>query len=385
MTREVLACWDSSGTPVSDERTSSPPPRAYGADRVEAAGEGGYWLVSPAPKGWVPRKGREHTSSEYPGTAVRWDEELYEVVDAAAQPDGKVRYRLERWPDRHTVRAIQTYDSASDARRERVRAEHGRNISRRRLSILFSPLLGHLPAAVQEKMESEFGAPAIAMTVVSALPLLVVGFVSFLYSLAAAYGAGYSAAGVSGLENASSRIPHLLPLPLAVYLTVESFLRLAGCFVLGRPFGSLPGTLFYEGWRIALGLPPPPALSVRGAPPTSEQALQDRFRMFEALLGLLSTEEQERLELRFGMETLRWTRITALLLLALGGLNVVASAANLAAGIGRFRDVLWLLAGAAITVEQIARLREAARGHPSGSVLGALVRPLARDLLRPRP
>jgi len=369
---------------VSEERTSAAAPRAYGDDRVEAAGEGAWWLVARSPKGWTPRKGREHTSSEYPGTAVRWDEELYEVVEAVAQPDGTARYRLEPWPDRHTVRSIQSYDEGSDLRREQVRKEHGRNISKRRLAILFSPLLGHLPAAVQEKMESEFGAPAVAMTVVSALPLFVLGFVSFLYSLAAAYGAGYSEAGASGLDNASASIPSLLPLPLAAYLTAESFIRLAGCFLAGRPFGSLPGTLLYEAWRMAMGLPPPPALSVRGAEAGSEQVLQDRFRMLEAPLGLLSAQEQRDLERRFGMETLRWTRITALLLLAIGGLNVVASAANLAAGIGRAGDVLWLLAGAAISVEQIVRLREVARGRPAGSILGALVRPVARDLLRPR-
>ena len=340
--------------------------------------------MTAALKGWTPRKGREHTSSEYPGTAVRWDEELYEVVEAAAQPDGTIRYRLEPWADRHTVRSIQSYDEGSDVRREAVRAEHGRSISKRRLAIVLSPLLGHLPAAVQEKMESEFGAPAVAMTVVSALPLFVVGFISSLYSLAAAYGAGYSAAGVSGLNDVSGSIPALMPLPLAAYLTAESFIRLAGCFLAGRPFGSLAGTLLYEIWRKAMGLPPPPALSIRGAERTSEQALLDRFRMLEAPLALLSAPEQRDLELRFGMETLRWTRITALALLAIGGLNVVASGMNLAAGIGRIKDVLWLVAGAAISVEQIGRLREVGRGRPAGSVLGALVRPLARDLLRPR-
>jgi hypothetical protein len=106
--------------------------------------------------------------------------------------------------------------------------------------------------------------------------------------------------------------------------------------------------------------------------------------MLEALLGLLSADEQNRLDLRFGMETLRWTRITAIVLLAVGALNVIASAANLAAGIGRFGDFLWLIAGAALSVEQIGRLREVSRGRPAGSVLAAFVRPLARGLLPPR-
>jgi len=220
------------------------------------------------------------------------------------------------------------------------------------------------------------------MSVVSALPLFVLGFVSFLFSLGAAYGAGYSAAGVSGLDNAASSIPHILPVPIAAYLTAESFIRLGGCFILGRPFGSLPGALLYEAWRISMRLPPPPALSVRGAPAPPEQVIEDRFRMLEALLGLLSADEQDQLQERFGMETLRWSRMTALVLLAVGGLNVIASVAKIAAGIGGVADFAWLVAGSAISIEQVARLREVARGRPAGSVLGAVVRPLARDLLR---
>jgi hypothetical protein len=355
--------------------------KPYGSDRVETGADGATWIVSASPKGWTPRRGREHTSSEYPGTAVRWETELFEVVDAITRGDGTVAYRLEPWPDRHTVRSIRNYDEASEAGQEAIRKDLKKRVRQRRLSILFSLFLGHLPGVVQERMESNFGAPAVAMTVVSALPLFALGIVSFLFTLAAAFGAGYSAAGVPGLENAPDSIPRLLPLPLSAYLAIESGVRLGIAFIQARPVGSLPGTLLYEIWRIASGLPPPSGTAFRGRPATSQQTLQDRFRMLEALLSLLSTEEQETLERRFGMETLRWGRITSILLLAIGGLNVIASVAKLLAGIGGLADFLWLLAGAAIFLEQVVRLREISRGHPAGSVLGALVRPLARDLL----
>ena len=313
---------------------------------------------------------------------MRWETELFEVVEALTQSDGTVRYRLEPWADRHIVRAIEAYDESSDAGREAVRAGYARNVARRRLAILLSPLLGHLPGAVQDRMESEFGAPAVAMTIVSALPLFVLGFVSFLFSLAAAYGAGYSAAGASGLDNAAGSIPSILPVPVAAYLAVESFIRLGGCFILGRPFGSLLGALLYEAWRTATRRPPPP-LS-RSAPPPSRPSRSSRTASGCSRLswGSSPPQEQDRLELRFGMETLRWSRITALLLLAIGGLNVAASVAKLAAGIGRAADVVWLIAGTLLSIEQILRLREVARGRPAGSFLAALVRPLARDLLR---
>src|SRR5262245_26642284 len=132
---------------MSEDATSGALPRAYGPDRVEPAAEGGVWLLCPVPKGWVPRRGRDHSASEYPGTAVRWDSELFEVVEAIAEPDGNTRYRLEPWADRHIVRAIEAYDERSDAGREEVRAGHERDVIRRRLAILFSPILGHLPAS----------------------------------------------------------------------------------------------------------------------------------------------------------------------------------------------------------------------------------------------
>ncbi len=347
--------------------------RPHGSDRVEEGAGGAIWLICATPKGWTARRGSSHTSSEYPGTAIRWEAHLYEVVEALTDPDGQVRYLLEPWPDRHTVRAIQTYDGESEERRAAEPAGHRKNVRRRRLAILLSPLLGHLPGPVQDRLESEFGAPAIAMTVASALPLLALGITSVLFSLSEIVGSGF------GVSRGAQ--PHLLPLPLALYLAVESGLRLGMAFLLARPIGSLPGTLLYEIWRTARGLPPVSEASFRGLRAAREQALQDRFRMLEPLFALLSRSEQETLELRFGMEVLRWGKITALVLLGVGGFNALASAALFAAGKGGLGDLVWLLAGAAISIEQVVRLREIALGKPAGSVLGALVRPLARNLL----
>jgi hypothetical protein len=50
-------------------------------------------------------------------------------------------------------------------------------------------------------------------------------------------------------------------------------------------------------------------------------------------------------------------------------------------GAGGIGDLLWLLASAALSAEQIARLRRIAQGKPAGSVFGALVRPMAETLL----
>jgi hypothetical protein len=352
----------------------------FGSDRIEAAPDGAFWIICSALKGWSPRRGKAHTASEYPGTAIRWETELFEVVEAVSHPDGTTRYRIEPWPDRHAVRSIQTYDEGSEADRPRQRALDRQSIARRRLAIVFAPLLGHLPGPVQARMESEFGAPAVGMTIASALPLFALGIVSLLFSLASAYGAGLFGAG-GRLEGGGRAIPDLLPLPLAAYLAVESGFRMGAAFLLAGPMGSVPGALLYEIWRTVGGRPAVSAPRFRGLPASPERALQDRFRMFEPLLALLTPSEQNDLERRFGMETLRWGKITAILLLTVGGANLLASLALFAAGAGGVGDLVWLVAGVGLTVEQITRLREIARGRPAGSVLGALVRPLVGKLL----
>lgn len=356
--------------------------RPFGSDRVEPSPDGGVWLICREPTGWLPRRGRAHTPGEFPGTAVRWETDVFEVVEVLAGADGTQRYRLEPWPDRHAIRGIQEYDATSRERRSRERAGYRRSIAKRRLAILFAPVLGHLPGPVQARMESEFGAPAFGMTVASALPLFALGVVSWLYSMALAYGAGLFAGGSGSPDGGPSApsIPALLPLPLALYLVVENGLRLGLAFLRTEPVGSLPGALVYAIVNVSRGKRPL-GRPFSGLPASPEQALRDRYRMLEAVLGLLTPAEQEGLARRFGFEPLRWGRRTAFLLLVVGGANVLASLIAFAAGAGGLGDLLWLLAGAALSAEQIARLRRIAQGQPAGSVFGALVRPMAETLL----
>jgi hypothetical protein len=171
-----------------------------------------------------------------------------------------------------------------------------------------------------------------------------------------------------------------LPLPLALYLVIENGLRLGLAFLRSEPVGSLPGALVYAIVN-AFRRKRPLARPFSGLPASPEQALRDRYRMLEAVLGLLAPAEQEGLARRFGFEPLRWGRWTAILLLVVGGANVLASLIAFAAGTGGIGDLLWLLAGAALSAEQISRLRRIAQGKPAGSVLGALVRPMAETLL----
>ena len=103
--------------------------------------------------------------------------------------------------------------------------------------------------------------------------------------------------------------------------------------------------------------------------------------MLEPLVALLSPAEQDLLDQRFEFDPVRWGKRTVLLLGTVAGLNVFASLGMLLAGKAGSADVVWLLIGAILGLEQLFRWRSLSRGRPAGSLLGGLVRPLARKLL----
>jgi hypothetical protein len=343
--------------------------RAFGTDRLEAGDGGDTWLVCAVPKSWLPRQDKTLTRAEYPGTAVDWDGGVFEVLGAEPLADGGMRYRLAPWEEGHAIRRMERYDEDSEAARGTESDDRRDRVRRRRLSILLAPLAGLLPGAVQKDMESEFGAPALAMTISSALPLFVIGFLGLFRNLLAGLGGGLG-------------LPAFLtpPFPIALYLFGESALRLGSAFAAGEPMGSLPVTIAYEAWREARS--PSPATPAAAAPlANTERDAVDRFRMLEPMLSLLSAPEQELLARRFDFEPLRWGKITTAVLLLVAGGNAAVSLMNLAGGGAGIADVLWLLIGGLLTLEQIRRWKRLKAGAPSGSVLGALVRPLVRPLL----
>ena len=343
--------------------------RAFGQDRLEEGEGGEVWLICPVPKAWLPRRPRTLTTAEFPGTAVEWQGGVFEVLRSEPQPDGAVRYGLGPWPEAHAIRRMERYDEDSEAARGAEQDDRRESIRHRRLSILLAPLAGLLPGDVQKRMESEFGAPALAMTITSAFPLAVIGLLGLIDHLLAGLG--------TGLDLPAVLTP---PFPLAMYLAIESALRLGSAIAAREPMGSLPVVLAYAAWQEARepdrGEPGPASPH-----PDTERDAEDRFRMLEPMLSLLAAEEQEKIARRFPFDWVRWGKITAGILLFVGGGNALVSLLDLA--IGRFgaTEAVWLVVGGLLALEQIRRWRLLASGKPAGSVLGALVRPLAKPLL----
>ncbi|MEO8431616.1 MAG: hypothetical protein ABI592_08915 [Acidobacteriota bacterium] len=308
-----------------------------------------------------------------------------------------VRYVLAPWPEHSAIRVIVTYDADTEARRIAERAATQTTVRARPAVLLLSPLLGHLPAALQKEVEARYAVSAVLMTIASAAPLFLLG----------------AAGGVSAIARVAGAPPLYpwLPGPLiSAYLALESSLRLYQAWAQSEPMGSLPGLLLGGVARAALDIPPAPA-----PPPTSGAAAasvsqtagdpataagdevpesesppddppgRDRFLILEPLWSLLTVAEQDFLFHRYGFEALRWGRVTAATLFVVGIANALASLASIAAGVAGLIDALWLAGGLALCVEQAARWRANRRGDLRGSVLGWIVRPLARPLLSPRP
>jgi len=189
-------------------------------------------LVCPVSKSWTARIARTLTTAEHPGTAVEWDGRVWEVVDAMPEPDGGLRYRLAPWEEGHAIRRLERYDAVAEEIREIERQSLRKTVSRRRLAVLLAPLAGLLPAASQKKLERELGVSAVAMTVSSAAPLFVVGFLGVVEVFAS-------------LAGASLPLPGWLtpPAPLAVSFFLESAFRLLSAIGSSEPMGSLPVAL----------------------------------------------------------------------------------------------------------------------------------------------
>lgn len=389
-------------------------PTAFGTDRAEALPDGSIALTCETRKSWTDRRSGTQIRAEHPGTAVRWGDEIFEVIEAIPLPlpAGGVRYRLAPWQDRHAIRVIESYDAPAETAREEIRTDAASGERRLVSSYLLSPILGHLPGEVQLRMEREFGAPAVFMTIVSALPFLVVGVVGALSHIASGFGAG-------------ALFPWVPPLLLSAFFVAESAIRIASAWLQRQPMGSVAGALIYAIVQaVRRQKSPGPAVASAGKPelaqrkkanatahpssppplplstlPTSTSALPadaairpptgaeaerpDRFQMMEPLLSLLSESEQETLEQRFDFDVVKWGRITSAILFLVGASNAFASVAMMVGGAAGVTDILWLFAGIALAAEQVIRWRAASAGKPRGSVLGVAVRPFARPLLAP--
>lgn len=345
-------------------------PRPFGTDTIEELPARLVRIRCRGPKSWTARRPAERGLPLHPGTAVRWEDDLWEVVAAREAPGGGVWYDLCPWDDQQAIRVLLPYDDTSEAERDADARDVGRRRALGRLTLLLAPVAGLLPGRVQEHLEVELGIRASVLTLASTLAPMAVGTYALLMMLASGLGAGVQLGG-----------PAVEPLlPLLSYFMPESLLRFGVAMAQGRPIGSILGLPLYLLGRAAGFVPPPPAPAGTAKPAESDR-LADRFLMLEPLLSFLPVRDQRHLTLHHGFEAVTWGKRTAWFLLVYPGFTAPAQLASLLSRGGNLVDVLLLVATVLLAVEQARRLRLLRRGEPAPSVLGHVVRPFAAPLL----
>lgn len=333
-------------------------------------------LFSPIPKGWRGREKRGTLRSMFPGTAVLWEGTQYEVVRATAQKGGW-RYELAVWDDAEAMRVSDSYDAQTEAIREKEYKEAIEREAKRKKYLLMTPLLGLLSPQTQRRFEDQFGILATRSTLISSATFLVVGIASLVLFLAAAVDRK------ARLETFATSIPSFILLAGA-YLFFESLLRLAAALMMGRPFGSLYGSLGELVYRVIKGkrLRPVPEKgnSVKGAAPDPAQVLLDEYGVREPFISLLSPAEQLKFQRAFAFDFVRWGLLSAFAILVTAGFGLLSGIAGLMNRTFSFGDACSLLIAGALVWEQIVRLKKIRRKEPAGSVFGVLVRPWIRKL-----
>jgi hypothetical protein len=332
----------------------------FGSDRVRLDGER-IVLSSRLDKGWTPRVDKTLIRAEFPGTAVLWDNEYFEVVTADSLPQGGVRYVLEAWREHNAMRVTSRYDAESEAERLDEYRKSLLREKKRKTANALALLTGHLPAIVQITMAEELGLMASRITFVSILGMYALLVACILYI-------------ISGIINET---PRAIVFEIAVLaLIVENTIRFMVNWTQNRPIGSSIGFLVYlVYWPFGGNVSPfaeEKGLATPISEPTAERAAQDMLHMREAFVTLLPAADQKRIEARFGYDHRRLSRGVAIVLLVFSALGVATSIHSGAR--------VSLIAALAIAIEQVMRLSVIPR-RPAGSILGLLIRPMLRKLL----
>jgi len=342
---------------------------AIGRDRVEPRDDGTVVLSTPFEKGWRARLQSTKIDAEHPGVAIDTGDKLWEVVEVRPLSNG-VRYTLAPWRDDHTIRDIERYDEESEALRAELRIASQKRETKGRITFLLAIFAGHLPAHVQNEMESEYGIVATRMSLLSAYPL----FMGAMLGLAI------------GVVKAAMNEPPIIParlIPLLFFLLVESMLRLLYVVTQHKPIGSLAGALAYRLYLLTGGtaapLPRGVASKVRiPMAPTPEELIErDRLRLYEPLVALLPAADQRRIEAAHEISLAEPGRTGAIAVMIVSLLGIAVSAPPFRNG----PQLISLAVAVYLLVEQVARLVAIARGARAGSVLGILARPFTRRYL----
>jgi hypothetical protein len=189
--------------------------------------------------GWQPRLPGGLIEATFAGTAVLFEGRYYEVV-AARSVGGWVSYYLDPWDDACVLRRIVELSPEATAREAASRrTELGERSTATALALL-TPLVGLLPAEVQQRIELRYGLPASRATSWSAALMLAVSSALFVLGLGTAFAGAQGAAGAPAPPASAP----------AKYFMLESILRLGAGLAAGEANGTLPVVALFWLWRL---------------------------------------------------------------------------------------------------------------------------------------
>lgn len=358
-------------------------PKAYGGDQLISASREQIEIHSALDKGWRPNMPRTHTSAEYPGTPVHWDDHWYEVITVETTRSGARLYTLKPWRDKFPIRNPSEY---SEATAKALKAQHAQTLRREKASrslLLSGLVIGHAPAHAQLEIEREYGLSATTLSLVSMLG-------PFLFAVWAA--SHMHIPGITSGTTDASRWQALL----GGYWGLESAIRVRLVLARGTPIGSVLGLIGYEIWQLvsSRGKAFDRRASVKAETklskdfsldPSAAVVQQDAYEMRAPLLSFLSPAEQLRMAEWYGFDPIKRGRATAITIAVFTALGVVTSIRVLNTNLGDVAAWCSLVMAGYLLVEQLVRLNTFSSGKPAGSVLGVLARPLCRKLLAIKP
>lgn len=208
------------------------------ADRVEDARPGEpaeKWIYSSFQKDhWVARKHGDLRRADSPGTAIRMDDALYEVVtiEETVDPQHPFRYGLKKWEPQHALRHVIPYTPETRAKAASDFLDEAHAQSLRSRIVWTFPISGMMPGPLQRDWEAK---TSLNMTLVAAASAMTQ--VLIFMSLAQSFGSPTSPS---------------LPNRMILYLGVDAFTRLLMIVCTGQPVGVFVLTLPYLLWDLAV-------------------------------------------------------------------------------------------------------------------------------------
>src|ERR1035438_1492784 len=153
-------------------------------DRIETpTPESGYdlYIYSALEKpAWRARQGGSRTQAPHPGSAISYEDRMYEVIEIDGAPNTpySYRYMLRIWEDRFAIRQVFPYSLEAAHAATRQLVQHHKESETRRWAVYWFALTSLLPTPVATRWQREWGLP---MRVASMISICVLGVAAIVF------------------------------------------------------------------------------------------------------------------------------------------------------------------------------------------------------------